>query len=211
MSLPARRLVALGAAAALGLGGCTSGGGSGTAPKPDTGTPLAQVDTLAMTVVRGPFCDRISPQGVERALGGDVAGTSSYDSGDRARLTGEVTDVAHEFSCTFRAEDGTAARAWVFAPPVTRSRARELAAAVETEGCTPVPAPAAFGRPTSATRCETGRGTSITFRGLFGDAWLSCSVTTPSPDDPSASPSSTDLVDRAGRWCVEVTAATSAG
>ena len=94
---------------------------------------------------------------------------------------------------------------------MTADRAAQLAAAVPS-GCTALPTTAAtpsaaptggrssssasvsatvpslaYGRPTSALEC----GDSTLVRGLFGDAWLSCEL------------SSNDL-DLVGRWCLAV-------
>lgn len=195
---------------ALTLTGCSSGGGSDPKPPPDRGTPLADVDTLTLSVVRGPFCERLSGAAVERALQAEVASSTAYDSGDKAPVTGDVKDVAHEFSCSFRAHDGTTARAWVFAPPVPRDRARAIVAAAESaEGCSPVPAAPTFGSPTVATQCAAKGRTTLTFRGLFGDAWLSCSVavTASAAVGSATDAAQPDLADRAGRWCAEVVGA----
>ena len=40
-------------------------------------------------------------------------------------------------------------------------------------------------------------GVTITYQGLFGDAWLSCSVTTPARNPQN-------LLARTGTWCVSV-------
>ncbi len=188
------------AVAGAGLAGCTSddGGHQPTA----TSTPLAQVDTRAASVTRGAFCDRLSAAGIEHALGAAVTDHSSYASGDRASIADGVKDVAHEFSCAFTTEDGTTARAWVFAPPVTRDRARDLVAfATEGAGCSELAEAPTFGRPGIATRCVADGSTTVTFAGLFADAWLSCSLTVP------VGQSAADLPDRAGSWCVTVLAA----
>ena len=85
-----------------------------------------------------------------------------------------MRDVAHEYGCSWRAADGTVASAWVFAPPVTAARAAELAARGRPRGRLP----AGHRRP--GVRRSVGRGAtvaaSIAFHGLFGDAWLSCSL-----------------------------------
>jgi hypothetical protein len=46
-------------------------------------------------------------------------------------------------------------------------------------------------------------GDEVTFHGLFGDAWLSCSLSAVGADQDG-------LVDRTGRWCVAVAQAASA-
>ncbi len=70
---------------------------------------------------------------METALGGPVSETGHYDSGDRVPLAPGVTDVAHEFNCTFESGDGTQARAWVFAGPVA-GRARGTSLVREARG-----------------------------------------------------------------------------
>lgn len=218
---PARRTRRRGAPAgllavglAVVLASCTgSGDGGGATPGPDVGTPLASVDTTTLAVTRGPWCDQLPAEAVERALGGPPATSSAYESGDRARITPDVRDVAHEFSCTFVGEDGTTARAWVFAPPVTRAQAGRLVrVAGSAEGCRRVRDAPDFGRPSVATICQgegrSGTGaaasTVASYAGLFGDAWLSCSLGTPSAESASAESAERDVLDRAGRWCVAV-------
>ena len=116
-----------------------------------------------------------------------------------------MQDVAHEFGCTWRRTDGSTARAWVFTPPVTAGRARALArTTASTPGCSEVADAPAFGRPSAAVVCRADGTLEASYRGLFGDAWLSCALAAPvSPADRA------DLVDRAGRWCVAVATAAS--
>ena len=54
----------------------------------------------------------------------------------------------------------------------------------------------------AAVRCADDGAVVASYRGLFGDAWLSCSVEPAGPDD--------GLVERTGRWCVTVLQAASA-
>jgi hypothetical protein len=80
--------------------------------------------------------------------------------------------------------------------------AREVArAAREEPGCEPVPDAPDFGTPSAALVCDVGPRLEVSYRGLFGDAWLTCTLTADS-DVPRA-----ELVDRAGRWCVAVVGA----
>jgi hypothetical protein len=65
-----------------------------------------------------------------------------------------------------------------------------------------VPDASAFGSPSVAVGCRAGRTLTAAYHGLFGDAWLSCSLAVPVGGAARA-----DLVDRAGRWCVAVAAA----
>lgn len=167
-------------------------------------TPLASFDTSALVVARTSFCPALGSDQVVDALGGDVESSSSYANGETARLTRRVRDVAHEFNCTWHAAGGTTARAWVFAPPVTRERATDLVdGAVSSRGCTPIADAAAFGLPSAGLVCVHPTATEASYRGLFGDAWLACSITTPT------SVARDDLIDRTGRWCVAVATAAS--
>ncbi|MFN8190401.1 MAG: hypothetical protein U0R78_08150 [Nocardioidaceae bacterium] len=202
-------LAAAGVVASLAVTGCTGDGGDGGSSEPvaAAGTPLAALDTSLIAVARAPFCDRLSTVVVERALGGRVADATSYGNGDRAEIVPGVKDVAHEFSCTFTATDGTTARAWLFVPPITQDRAAGLAkAATAADGCTEVEGAARFGDPSAAVQCltRTGdrlQGTTVTYQGLFGDAWLACSLAVPGDTVR------VDQGDQASRWCAAVVAA----
>jgi hypothetical protein len=179
----------------VGLSSCSDT--SDQAPKAAVGTPLRSYATDNIRVARADFCEQIDPLGVERALATKVAETNHYGNGEKAELTPSVTDIAHEFNCTYRAADGTVARGWVFAPPVTTNGAAKLVRRSQKEpGCRRLPDAATFGNPSTATMCQPGGVTVLSFRGLFGDAWLSCSLSVPSAPD--------ELTDRTGRWCVEV-------
>lgn len=147
------------------------------------GAPLASVDTTVLHVARAAFCDHVPRADVDAVLGGRPRSVTSYSPGRRAQVTSGVTDVADEYSCTWRGAS-TTARAWVFAPPVTRAWARGLAGV--PHDCRPVHG-MRFGRPSTAYRC----GGTTTVAGLFGDAWLTCSLT------------SRD-VGLVGRWCVAI-------
>ena len=206
---PVRRAAVLVALLALviPLAGCT--GDSSSSPSSpatdlavDAGTPLSDVDTSALVVRRAPFCDLVEPAAVTRALGEEPTDSSAHRSGQRARITDDVTDVVHEFGCTWTA-GGSRAEAWVFVPPVTRERARTLAdLARERTGCTAVAGAAAYGDPSAATSCRADAGIEVSYRGLFGDAWLACALTAPGGEQQ-------ELTDRAGRWCAAVATAAS--
>ena len=161
-------------------------------------TPLSDYDSTAVALTRAPFCDRLPDAAVKEALGGGRGHTSSYDNGQRAELTTGVDDIAHEYGCRVVGSRGEL-RAWIFAPPVTVGRARDLAeGAAQRKSCTePAQAPA-YGAPSVALICPAGNRRWASFRGLFGDAWLSCSLSAP------AALSDEELLDRAGRWCVAV-------
>jgi hypothetical protein len=180
----------------------------GAAPTPSAivrGTPLSAYDTSGVVVERAAFCAGIDPDSVAAALGSDPESASSYDNGESARVTRTVKDVAHEFGCTWQAPDGTVARAWLFAPPITPGRARDLVAdASAAHGCEAVAGAPAFGSPSVATSCASDTDLQASYRGLFGDAWLACSITA-----PVAGTERPELLDRAGRWCVAVARAAS--
>jgi hypothetical protein len=57
--------------------------------------------------------------------------------------------------------------------------------------------PEPFGRRTVAVTCRSGDGPTTTYQGLFGDAWLSCSL---SGSDAEAT----------ARWCLAVARAAAA-
>jgi hypothetical protein len=156
------------------------------APVDPLAVRLASVDTTTMTVRRAAFCDGLA-DAAAATLGASVASQASWEPGDRTQLAPHVKDVADEYGCAWTSAAGAVARAWVFAPPVTRDRAADLAATKPTGGCRPAAGMPAFGAPTSALTC----GDTTVVRGLFGDAWLSCSL------------ASHDL-DLVGRWCLAV-------
>jgi len=190
-----------------GLAGC-SAGGKDDDPKAvpsSPPTPLADFDTTGVSFLRGDFCSLIPKSAAERAIGGPVERATSYSNGEKGTLATGVSDVAHEFGCSYRSAGGTLARAWVFAPPVTPGMAKRLVAMQgKTKGCTtPAKAPP-FGDPTVALVCKTGSARTATYSGLFVDAWLSCSLTAKSV------PAKT-LLDRAGEWCVAVVSSAATG
>ena len=158
-----------------------------------TASTLTDVDTTAMVVRRQAFCDHVATAEVTKALGGDAIEASSYGDGDKAELGGE-TDVAQEYACTWTGQNGTAARAWVFAPPVTKGWARRLAGSLP-QGCERRPGPA-YGKPSVAFACTNGKRTTVSLRGLFGDAWLSCDLV------GARGETADEVGKRADRWCL---------
>jgi hypothetical protein len=192
----------------IGISSCDDGGKPATQAPSAASTPLSSFDTEHVRVIRDAFCSQIGPGPVAEALGGDAASSASYNNGERARISSRVRDVAHEFDCTWVAADGTTAEAWVFAPPVTPERGRLLARTAAREagpGCTTLATAPRFGSPSAAVRCQERGRLETSFHGLFGDAWLSCSLAAPAADtDPDA------LLERAGRWCVTVVEAAAA-
>ena len=184
------------AAVSVLLGGCSLVGGSPEREPDAEPTTLTSYDAREAAVVRGPFCDRLSPTGVEHALGAVPEGGEQWENGDRVRLPDGTRDRVHEFGCRWTGEDGSVATAYLFVPPVTPRQARSLARDSVGAGCSTF-APQGFGRPNVATRCVDDEATTeLTYRGLFGDAWVVCSLQ--APGDPASLPT------RASAWCVEV-------
>jgi hypothetical protein len=174
------------------------------APPAPADLALADLDTSVLAAHRTGFCPAITAAQVAGALGGEPAGSASYDNGDEVPIAAEVTDVAHEFGCSWTAADGAVARGWVFAPPVSAERSARLArAATQAPGCRPLPEASAYGASSVAVVCADEGLRTVSHRGLFGDAWLSCSLSAPTavPRD--------ELVDRADRWCAAVALASA--
>ena len=91
------------AAVLLAAGTACTGeaGGSGAADGPTAEpTPITEFDADAAALTRGDFCARIPEEAVTAAVG-EVAATDHYGNGEREPITDGVTDVAHEFNCTF--------------------------------------------------------------------------------------------------------------
>jgi hypothetical protein len=180
---------------------------TGDDPRSPAGLPAssaAVVDLTTLSVERAAFCDRLGSTAVRKALEAPVTGSDQYRSGERVLLAPGVSDVSHEFGCTYKAATGAQARVWVFAEPVTRHEAARIRREVRGErGCRPVDARPAFGRSAAGTVCPaaTRSGQRVTLRGLFGDAWLSCEVTT------AGSEARAEVVRRGSRWCVQVATA----
>src|SRR6187200_1008709 len=83
-------------------------------------TPMASLDTAALQVPRIDFCELVPASAVSDALGAEPDTKASYGNGDETDLPGEGTEVVHEIGCSWRTDEGAAARAWVFARPVDR-------------------------------------------------------------------------------------------
>lgn len=190
----------------LGSGPDTSGPEAGTSASDPA--PSAAPDLTGLEVRRASFCAAVPEETAADALGEVVASSDSYDSGERARLTGELTDVAHEFGCRWRSRQASA-QAWVFAPPVDPERAADLIAdAAAVDGCRRVDG-RAFGSPGVALRCDRDARAEVSYRGLFGDAWLSCTLVPTAAQLREEGPER--AVDRAGRWCAVVAEAAAGG
>ncbi len=178
-----RRLLLAATVTAVAVGGGVLLHGSGD-PAPQqrepSSTALSSFDTSQVTILRTAFCDRVPEVAVQEALGTAADDALAYGNGDRARLGPGLRDRAHEYGCAWSA-DGTTAAAWVYAPPVPRSSASELLRrARAAKDCEPVTEAPAYGEPSTGLVCTSTRGREVTFRGLFGDAWLVCSRRTTS-------------------------------
>ena len=188
-------------AAAVVAGVVALGQSDSDPPEPEpvfTTTPLAEYDATSAVVARAAFCDRIDDRQVAAALDVEAApDVQAWSSGDQVDLGDGTTDVAHEYGCGYATTDVGEARAWVFASPVGVEQAeRMVRIAQKARNCTTADGPA-FGAPTLAMTCTKDGTSRASYRGLFGDAWLTCEVVRP----PGAT---WDVVDRAGRWCVGV-------
>ena len=169
-------------------------------------TALEDFDAAGLVVRRASFCSAIDPRQVEAALGAAPEAEKSWSNGDRIEVSEGIRDVVHEYGCEYDA-DGTTARAWVFAPPITARRARQLLtkSPVPKDVCQQMSSPG-FGDPSAGWACLGLRETVATYRGLFGDAWLTCELRTGREEsDPLG------LYERAGSWCVGVLQAASSG
>jgi hypothetical protein len=199
--------IALGATAlAVGIGVAVADVPDAAAPRTSApSVPLTEFDTTELVAQRAAFCDDLPEAAVTEALGEKSVDQAAYAGGDRAELTGGVRDIAHEFGCSWQGPDGSVARAWLFVPPVTPAAAGSLVtAARKGKGCTVDAGAPAYGVPSVALVCQTAGQRARSYRGLFGDAWLTCELSTPAAVPAAA------LEDRAGRWCVSVAGAAQA-
>ncbi len=189
----ATRLLGAMAAVAL-LAGCHHD--EAKAPVAAKPTPITAYDGTFTAARRVSICSRIPDATILDAVGAKVQ-TAHYGNGEK--LPG-ADDISHEYGCVFNGEGGLVARSWTFVPPVTPEQAASYAGAARaTPGCRPLP-DAKFGSVSAGTVCAADGVTTVTWRGLFGDAWLGCSVAGP------VTPELTEeqLIERAGIWCVHV-------
>lgn len=192
---PARLLpvVLLGA---LLLGGCSDD------PAPErpvevVDTTIADYDGTTVTVSRASFCELYADKAVAAAVG-EVTSTRHHGNGEKVPGVG---DLGHEYGCTFVGEDRVVASAWVFVPPVTVDQAKQLVRDARSRtGCRAVPGHR-FGSPALGLVCRGGRTATASYRGLFGDAWLTCEIRT--PEYATARLSEEKLLEAAGDWCVQ--------
>lgn len=184
------------------LAGC-SGSGDHSPAKPAAGpTPIGKLDAGSVRLARAAFCDRVPSAAVRSAVGGKPTSDDSWGNGDPIPDQGGGSgETGHELGCTWTGAAGAAARAWVFARPVTADLAGALVRqAGQQQGCTAEQTPT-FGSPALLQTCRLSDGTQRVRRaGLFGDTWLTCEV---------SAPSAPDLAKRTDRWCAAVVAATA--
>jgi len=175
--------------------GCSEDAKSTPDPAP---TPIASLNTVEMELPRIEFCQLIPDGAVEDAVGGKPASDSSYGNGDVVEMAGVGKDVVHEIGCAWTGDDGTAARAWVFARPVNTAFARSVIASGEkTKGCRTIAGPP-YGKPATTQVCRTADGKQrLRHAGLFGQTWLTCELATAKAEE-------TELRDRTDTWCSEV-------
>ncbi len=197
-------LVVTGGVVYVGIGdrsGDTPAGSERSPSASPTPSPSSSVDLSRLPIERRAFCDHLDASDIETALGAPVSGTRHYGSGDRVALAPGLTDVSHEYDCTYEAASGAEARVWVFAEPDTATVGRSIVReARDEQGCAVRPSPPRFGTPSIGTLCSTSKpaARSVTLRGLFGDAWLSCRLSTPGATDAA------ETAQRADQWCVRV-------
>ncbi len=169
--------------------------GAGQPSSSSEPTTLASYDVSEVRVARAPFCERVSPTGVEHALDDPPASHETWGNGDRVRLPDGSRDRVQEYGCTWTAADGTTASAWVFVPPVDRATARSLARQEPAADCRSVDGDR-FGAPSATWVCPTEGGTQERYAGRLGDAWLTCTLTSAGPREAIGT--------RASEWCVTV-------
>lgn len=191
---PAALIAALAVAATL-VSGC-SGSTPSTASAP--ATSIAQLHPTTMNLVRVPFCDLVPRTAVRAALGRPSTTHQQWSNGDRPPLDHAAADISHEFGCAWTASPGAAARAWVFARPVTAAFGRQvISSSARTRGCRTVSS-VAFGRPGLEQTCSQALGRiRVRHAGLFGASWLTCEVTGHGPATRA----------RADAWCAQVAGA----
>jgi hypothetical protein len=185
------------------LAGCS--GGDDSSPERATAgpTPITKLDVAGIRLVRAEFCDRVPDSAIRPALGGKPESDDSWGNGDPVpgSAGSGSGDVGHEVGCAWTGAAGAAARAWVFARPVSADLAGTLVGqAGQQQGCT-AEQTSTFGAPAVLQTCTLPDGVHRVRRaGLFGDTWVTCEVS------GAASPS---LGRRTDHWCAAVIAALS--
>jgi hypothetical protein len=192
-----RRILAVPAAllAIVVITGCSKDEKAAPDPAP---TPIASLNTVEMELPRIEFCQLVPDEAVEDAVGGKPASDSSYGNGEEVELAGVGKDVVHEIGCSWTGDDGTTARAWVFARPVNTAFARSVIdSGRKTKGCRTIAGPP-YGNPASTQVCTTAEGKQrLRHAGLFGQTWLTCELATTKTEQA-------ELRDRTDAWCSEI-------
>ena len=126
---------------------------------------------------------------------------TAYRNGQSAELAPGLEDVAHEYGC--RIEGAGAARevrAWLFAPPVTRSRATDLVDEAAGRASCSRPAHGAGVRRSERRAGLSGRRPPL---GVLPRP-VRRRLARLQPGRSGDGSASEELLDRAGRWCVAV-------
>ena len=188
--------------AMLALTGCGKSETPKSTPTPAP-TPIAQLNTPAMTLARVDFCALLPDPAVRKALGGGLGDQVSWRNGERALIDTNTRDVAHEYGCAWTRAP-YAASAWIYARPITSEFAKAvLDKTSHRKGCTAQAGPT-FGSPHGRQDCRLPDGTKrVRLAGLFKDTYLTCQVQAPAKEDDHT------LAERADAWCVEVANATN--
>ena len=149
-----------------------------------------------LLIPRAPFCETADEDAVITALGQPITKRKSYDNGDPVQV-GTLSDVSHEYGCRWDSGNDVTARAWVFVPPVTVKEAKSMVVdAAKEPGCTRLPG--RYGAPSVALTCSGKLRQQTSYRGLFGDTWLTCTLSAPAAMPDGA------VADRARQWCTEL-------
>lgn len=182
------------AAIALGCAGCASSGTPTVVPTAQP-TPLARLNTAAMSLPRIDFCTLVPATAVKGALAAAHGTPKRWGNGQGTDLPGVGQQVLAEHGCAWTA--GTAvARAWTYAPPVSHTLAQAVVAqSRQQDRCHDLSGPP-FGQPSLTQLCTDGATRRVRHAGLFGDTWLTCEVA-----DTAAVAA---VRRRADAWCVDI-------
>ena len=178
--------------------GCGSDDPETTASDPASSSTTASTEpsdqaSPTPTGARADFCAQIPAAKVRSAIDGESVYDESWQPGQPADLVGGAHENGAEYGFTWTAKDGTTVTAWMFARPVTAAEAAQLVRK-DGPGCARRQAPQ-YGDPSSTVQCINDDDTVTRSQGLFGDAWIGCSLQTPGILK--------DL-DRANAWCATV-------
>ena len=201
MGAPAPRYVGVAVAitsAVVLVGTMMSSSGSTAPPSPPTPTdlPLEQVRLTNVDVARAPFCAVIPDKVITQAVGGSATATE-YTNGERTDLEPNLTDIAHEYGCTFT-HGGTEARVWIFAAPLSAEGAIGLVKEEQrADGCADTGV-IEFGSPGAVVVCTTEKERVLRAVGLMRTTWVHCEL------GGSLAKPERRLVLLGQRWCVDV-------